>query len=125
MTYMNFARAALFTILSMVLIAAGSGCVRPYGVPPFSQLVAQAPGGQVASFAAPDEGTVYVAGPGRPGQERHIMYTGVVHRGETLTLDPPHDQLLVDGKIVPASVADAREGYTVWFHAVPHDLIAP
>ena len=117
--------ASLGAAMLIGAVAAGCGVSRPYGVPPFSALVAQAPHGQTASFAAPDEGTVYVAGPGAPGGPGHLVFTGVLHRGETVTLDPPGNTLLVDGKTVPASVHDTHEGYTMWFHAVPHDWIAP
>ena len=105
------------------LLGAG-GCARPYGVPPFTGLVAEAPG-QAASFAAPDEGTVWVDGPGRPGQPRHIVYSGLVHRGETVTIDPEARTLLVDGRPVNASIDGGTSFYQVWFQPVRHDLLAP
>lgn len=106
------------TFGAMGFVLAQVGCARPYGVPPFSQLVAEAPG-QAASFRAPDDGTVYVDGPGRPGQARHLVYTGLVHRAETVTVDPSSRQLLIDGKTAPASIQDGNSFYQVWYKPIP------
>ena len=114
-----------FICLSAAALLMTGGCGRPYGVPPFSQLGVQAPAGQIASFEAPDEGTIYVNGPGRQGGENHLVYSGLVHQGEVVTLDPPNNQLLIDGKPVAASLNNAGGGYSLWFHAVRHDLLAP
>ncbi|HXE56032.1 MAG TPA: hypothetical protein VN541_23605 [Tepidisphaeraceae bacterium] len=107
------------------LLALAAGCVRPYGVPPFTQLVAETPHGQAASFQAPDEGTVWVAGPDLPGNPRHIVFTGLVRRGETVTIDPSAQQLIVDGKPAVASIVGGDHAmYRMWFQAVRHDLLA-
>jgi hypothetical protein len=91
-----------------------SGCSRPYGVPGFSQLVAEAPG-QTASFQAPDDGTVYVDGPGHPGQARHIVYSGLIRRGEILTVDPNIGKLLINGKPQEATIEGGKSYYQVWY----------
>lgn len=118
------ALVGIATLASAGLLGAAGGCARPYGVPPFTGLVAEAPG-QAASFAAPDEGTVWVDGPGRPGEPRHIVFSGLVHRGETVTIDPDARALLLDGKPVNASIEGGRSYYQVWFRPVRHDLLAP
>ena len=100
-----------------------SGCARPYGVPPFTQLVAEAPG-QAAAFQAPDEGTVWVDGPGK--FDRHIVYSGLVHRGDMIAVDPASRSLTLDGKPVDVSIADGRSAfYQIWYQPVRHDLLAP
>ena len=119
-------RAALpgvIAIVAALLTVSAGGCARPYGVPPFTQLVAEAPG-QAAAFEAPDEGTVWVAGPGRPGQDRHIVFSGLVHRGESLAIDPRERSLMLDGKPVQVAIED-RSFYQVWYQPVRHDLLAP
>jgi hypothetical protein len=96
------------------LLGITAGCARPDGVPPFSQMVAEAPS-QVASFQAPDDGTVYVAGPGHWGQPRHIAYSGLIRRGEVLTVDPNLGHLSVNGKIQDATIETGKSYYQVWY----------
>jgi hypothetical protein len=69
--------SAMAGAVAVVVMACATGCQRPPAVPPFSQLVAEAPS-QAASFQAPDDGTVYVDGPGTPGQTRHLAFSGLV-----------------------------------------------
>jgi len=105
----------------MGLLACATGCVRPYGVPPFSQLVAEAPG-QAASFQAPDNGTVFVAGPGRPGEARHVVFTGGVHRGDVVTVDPARQKLTLNGAPQDVSIFDANSFYQLWFKPLPREI---
>lgn len=99
-----------------------SGCARPYGVPAFTQLVAEAPAGQTASFQAPDDGSVYVDGPGRPGQPRHIIFSGLIRRGELLTVDPSSGRLLINGKPVDATIETSNHAfYQVWYQEAYYD----
>ncbi|HSU66301.1 MAG TPA: hypothetical protein VLJ39_05500 [Tepidisphaeraceae bacterium] len=108
--------AAVAAVLSVV-----SGCARPYGVPGFSQLVAEAPG-QSATFQAPDDGSVYVDGPGRPGQPRHIVYSGLIRRGEILTVDPSSQQLLVNGKAQNVTIEGGPKSYyQVWYQQANYE----
>lgn len=109
------------------LVAAGgflmtvSGCARPYGVPPFTRLVAEAPSGQEASFQAPDDGNVYVDGPGHPGQPRHIVYSGLIRRGEVLTVDPSMGRLTINGKPLDATIETGKVFYQVWYEQAYYD----
>lgn len=102
------------------LMAVGSGCMRPYGIPPYSQLVAEAPG-QVASFQAPDDGTVYVDGPSRAS--RHIVYSGLIRRGEVVTIDPQNERLIVNGKPADATIVGGRSFYQVWYASAHNELL--
>lgn len=103
------------------LAALLSGCARPYGVPPFTSLVAEAPNGQVASFQAPDDGNVYVDGPGRPGAPRHIVYSGLIRRGEVLTVDPSNGRLALNGKPLDATIEPGNAFYQVWYQQASYD----
>jgi len=115
-------KSVLSALGGAALLAAAQGCARPYGVPPFTQLVAEAPG-HSAAFAAPDSGTVWVAGPGQPPFEaRHIVYSGPVHRGETIAVDPAQRRLVVDGQVAEATID--KGFYQIWFQPVRHDLLA-
>lgn len=99
------------------LLALSTGCARPNGVPPFTHLVAEAPG-QAAAFQAPDDGTIWVGGPGRPGQPRHIVFSGLVHRGEVVSVDPAARQLIVDGKPAEATIEGGSSYYQIWYQPV-------
>lgn len=117
---------AALLLAGAALLVALPGCSRPYGVPYWNtSLVGEAPRGQSASFQAPDEGTVWVDGPGR-GQGRHILYSGLVTRGQTLTLDGGARQITLDGKPVDATVNESGNSYyQIWFQPIRHDLLAP
>jgi hypothetical protein len=99
-----------------------SGCARPYGVPPFTRLVAEAPSGQVASFQAPDDGNVFVDGPGKPGEARHIVFSGLIRRGEILTVDQSSGRLLLNGKPIDATIQNGSHSvYQVWYQQAYYD----
>jgi len=96
---MKFAQAAVFAILSMILLAAGEGCARPYGVPPFSQLVAQAPGsiapwrerrGQGLDAVDPDRARVRAQEPGQDADQRRLA--GAVLADDRVHLAAHHRQ---------------------------------
>lgn len=115
-------KAALPAVAVCGFLTTMSGCARPYGVPAFTQLVAEAPSGQTASFQAPDDGSVYVDGPGRPGQPRHIVYSGLIRRGEVLTVDQSSGQLLLNGKPLDASIDSGNKAfYQVWYKEAYYD----
>jgi hypothetical protein len=105
-------------ITGLIIIA--SGCMRPYGVPAYSQLVAEAPG-QMASFQAPDDGTVYVDGPGK--SSRHIVYSGLIRRGEIVTVDPQNERLIVNGKPADVTIVGGRSFYQVWYAPAHNELL--
>jgi hypothetical protein len=113
---------AIALAASLALAAAMAGCARPDGVPPFSQMVAEAPA-QTASFQAPDDGTVYVAGPGRWGQPRHLAYSGLIRRGEVVTVDPTQGHLLVNGKVQEATIETGKSYYQVWYAPIRTGLL--
>ena len=120
------AASATLLVGTAALLGALTGCSRPYGVPYWNtSLVGEAPRGQSASFQAPDEGTVWVDGPGH-GQGRYIVYSGLVTRGQMVTLDTGARQLAIDGKPVDATITEANASYyQIWFQPIRHDLLAP
>jgi hypothetical protein len=108
---MSISTKRLGALISLGALAA-MGCAQPRGVPATSSLVAQAPG-QAASFRAPREGTVWVAGPDHGN--RHLIFSGQIHPGETLTVDPAHGQLVLDGERMGATVEGGNATYEVWY----------
>ena len=120
------ATTAALVLGGTAMLLAMTGCSRPYGVPYWNtSLVGEAPNGNTASFEAPDEGTVWVDGPDR-SNGRHIVYSGLITRGQTLTLDGNAHQLALDGKPVNATISESRASYyQIWFQPIRHDLLAP
>lgn len=117
----NMLKSAVPVLAACGFAAALSGCARPYGVPPFTSLVAEAPSGQLASFQAPDDGNVYVDGPGRPGAPRHIVYSGLIRRGEVLTIDPTSGRLTLNGKPIDATIETGKVFYQIWYQQAYYD----
>lgn len=114
----------LLTIHVLFMLSLLPGCgpqMRPYGVPYGGSLVGEAAGKQ-ASFTAPREGTVWVAGPGKPGQERYIVYSGLVKAGQVVTVDPQSRAVTVNGEKQKAEIVGGGESYyQVWFQATPEN----
>ncbi|HEY2584146.1 MAG TPA: hypothetical protein VGI81_00105 [Tepidisphaeraceae bacterium] len=115
-------KAALPALAVCGFLTTMSGCARPYGVPAFTQLVAEAPAGKTASFQAPDDGSVWVGGPGHPGQPRYIVYSGLIRRGEVLTVDQSSGRLLLNGRPLDATIEGGNKAfYQVWYQEAFYD----
>ena len=108
-----------FIVLAVIAISAGCGPnMRPYGVPFGGSLVGEA-AGKPASFTAPRDGTIWVAGPGHPGQERYIVYSGWIKAAQTATVDPTSHSITVSGETQKASVEGGNSYYQIWYQASP------
>ena len=106
-------------LLALVLgSAALCGCAteRPYGVPLWATLVGEA-AGKSASFTAPHDGSVWVAGPGHPGQERYIVYSGWIRAGQAIVVDPASHTILVNNEQQKATIDGGNSYYQIWFQA--------
>jgi hypothetical protein len=111
----------LAALIIALLLAAG-GCTssgRPNGVPYGGQLVGEAPG-QVASFTVPRDGTIWVVGPGHPGETRYMVYSGGVKVNQVVTLNPEAQSLTVDEKKMNATIASGKVYYQIWFQPTPN-----
>ena len=108
-------------VLAAAVLTGGCGVsVRPYGVPGAGQLVGEAPG-KPASFTAPREGTVWVAGPGRPGQDRYIVYSGLIKAGQTITVDPTTRSVTINGEHPIANIESGNSFYQIWYLATAEE----
>ena len=114
---MNRLNALIATALLFVVGCTSSG--RPNGVPYGGQLVGEAPA-QVASFTVPRDGTIWVVGPGHPGETRYIIYSGGVKLKQVVTLDPQARSLTIDGEKIKATVdGGSKAYYQIWFQPTP------
>src|ERR1700730_13352822 len=103
--------------LNVLLLLFVAGCgpnQRPYGVPFKGDLVAEA-AGKAASFTAPKNGTVWVAGPGHPGQERYIVFSGLIKSAQTITGGPQKQAITIEGERQKAEIAGGNSYYQLWY----------
>jgi hypothetical protein len=110
-----------FTALAATALLFLVGCTssgRPNGVPYGGQLVGEAPA-QVASFTVPHDGTIWVVGPGHPGETRYIIYSGLVKTKQVVTVDPQQRTLTVDGEKIKATIDGGNVYYQIWFQPTP------
>jgi len=117
----RFVTRAFNLLATVAVINLLTGCgpqMRPYGVPYGGSLVGEA-AGKTASFTAPQQGTVWVAGPGKPGQERYIVYSGLVKAAQSVTVDPEAKTLTVNGEKQKADIAGGNSYYQIWFQPTP------
>lgn len=113
--------ALMFLLIALPLAGCRGGPdVRPYGVPSSGQLVGEA-AGRPASFTAPRQGTVWVAGPGRPGSQRYIVYSGLIRAEQTITVDPPNRSLTVNGEHPKSDIESGNTYYQIWFQPAAED----
>jgi hypothetical protein len=104
----------LFLVIAVLGITGCGPNMRPYGVPFGGSLVGEA-AGKAASFTSPRDGTVWVAGPGHPGQDRYIVYSGWIKAGQTITVDPQAHSVTVNGEQQKASLEGGNSYYQIWY----------
>jgi hypothetical protein len=110
-------RIACVMACALGVLGGLAGCganKRPYGVPIRGQLVAEA-AGHTASFTAPKYGTVWIAGPGHPGEERYIVFSGLIKSGQTVTVDPEKREVLLDAEKQKAQIIGGNSYYQLWY----------
>jgi hypothetical protein len=104
-------------LLGCAVVLQGCGAsARPYGVPLMASLVGEA-AGKSASFTAPHDGSVWVAGPGHPGQERYIVYSGWIRAGQAIVVDPAARSISVGGEQQKVTIDSGNSYYQIWFEA--------
>ncbi len=96
MTVKILSRHFVMKAAAGLLLAGIVGCAsdRPKDVPPTAMLKAE--GDQRVVYTAPREGTVWVTEPG----SNEIVYSGPVHQGDRVVLDPDQGKLIVNDHVV-------------------------
>jgi hypothetical protein len=109
------------SLLVLALFVGGCGPNnRPYGVPFKGDLVAEA-AGKTASFTAPHNGQIWIAGPGHPGQERYIVFSGLIKFGQTVTIDMDKHEVTMNSEKQKAEIAGGNSYYQLWYVAGSDD----
>jgi hypothetical protein len=84
-------------------------------VPPGAQLLVQ--GDQHLSYTAQRSGEVFVY----DADGRKLLYRGKVEKGQTITVDPDADKILVDGKLALEKDIHAGNRHRIYFQPEPRD----
>jgi hypothetical protein len=93
-----------FWLFALVVVLGGCAAETPKDLPGNAQLVVQ--GNDKITYTAPSHGTVYVY----DNNNDHLLYSGEVHKGDALTVDPQNDWIkLGDRKVSEHSLATGRD----------------
>jgi len=78
-------------------------------VPPGAQLLVQ--GDQQLSYSAQRDGTIYVY----DANDRTLIYSGQIEKGQTIAIDPDEDKVMVDNKLVLEKDIHAGNRHRIYF----------
>ena len=82
-------------------------------VPPGAQLLVQ--GDQQLSYSAQRDGTIYVY----DANDRTLIYSGQIEKGQTIAIDPDEDKVMVDNKLVLEKDIHAGNRHRIYFKEDP------
>jgi hypothetical protein len=103
----QFAIAAAVGVSALAFV----GCAneRPMEVPANARMTTE--GNGKLTLMAPEDGTVYVY----DVPADRIVYSGKVEKGQTLSLDPDKDQVMLNGRVVTERVLDRGHMHRIFF----------
>jgi hypothetical protein len=91
-------------LYALILVLGGCANDRPKDLP--GNAVQEAEGNGVVTWTAPSRGTAYVY----DNNNDHLLWSGEVHRGDAINIDPNQDRIMVaDHKVSERSLARGRE----------------
>jgi hypothetical protein len=84
-------------------------------VPPSATLRVQ--GDQDLAYTAPSDGEVYVY----DSSARKLLYSGHVEKGQSVSIDPGEDKIMIDGKLALEKDIHAGNRHRIYFTPEAHD----
>lgn len=78
-------------------------------VPPTARLLVQ--GDQQLAYTATDDGTVYVF----DATDETLVYSGKVEKGQSISIDPDEDQVMLDSRVVLEKDIHAGNRHRIYF----------
>jgi len=81
-------------------------------VPPMASGVAT--GGQDVSFTAPHDGKIYL----QDNQDKHMVYSGEVHKGEVVHFSRTQDAVYVNGALAAQGIPAPQHEHTMFFQSM-------
>jgi hypothetical protein len=108
--FRHFAAPAVALCLG-VGVAGCSSEPKAEQVPAGAQLLVQ--GDQMLTYTATRDGEVYVY----DASDRTLLYSGQIEKGQTISIDPDEDKVLVDNKLVLEKDIHAGNRHRIYFQA--------
>jgi hypothetical protein len=109
---MNALRHFVASIAALCIGAGVVGCSsepKAEQVPAGAQLLVQ--GDQQLSYSAQRDGTIYVY----DANDRTLIYSGQIEKGQTIAIDPDEDRVMVDNKLVLEKDIHAGNRHRIYF----------
>jgi hypothetical protein len=98
-----------FWMFALVVILGGCANENPKDLPSSANLKAE--GNQKVTWTAPQHGTVYVY----DDNNQHLLYSGEVHRGDTLSIDPDNNWIKIGDRKVSENRLDRGRNHRIFF----------
>lgn len=98
--------AHVFLAFALAALAGCSG--RDRAMTPVGKLVAQ--GGDVFSYRAPSDGTIYVY----DDRLEKLAYSGPIREGQTFTVDPRNKRLMLDGQVIQDNALESGDHHKIY-----------
>ena len=83
-------------------------------VPVDAQLLVQ--GNENLTYTAQKDGDIYVY----DSNDRKLLYSGKIEKGQTISIDPDDDRIMVDGKLALEKDIHAGNRHRIYFQADPN-----
>ena len=114
----RFSQFAASAALGVSMLVGIGGCAheRPQEVPSSATMAVQ--GNEKLAYTAPHDGTVYLYNVGND----QIIYSGAVHEGDEVVLDPKEDKLTVAGKTAFEKGIDRGNTHRLYFDSDGADV---
>jgi hypothetical protein len=107
---LRFRQIAAPAVLGIGLVVGVTGCAHDRNeVPTSAKMISS--GKDELTATAPADGTVYIV----DDKNDKPVYIGRVHRDDTISVDPKHDQILLDGKVATKRELWDDHKYQVFF----------
>ena len=109
---MNALRHFAAPVAALCLGAGVIGCAsepKAEQVPPNAQMLVQ--GDQMLTYAAPNDGKVYVY----DADDRTLLYSGEVRKGQSISIDPEEDKIMVDSRLAVEKDIHAGNDHRIYF----------
>jgi hypothetical protein len=103
-------------VAALCISAGVIGCSsepKPEQVPVNAQLLVQ--GDQHLAYTAPQAGNVYVY----DASDRTLLYSGRVEKGQSISIDPDEDKIMVDNRLALEKDIHAGNRHRIYFLADP------
>ena len=109
-------RAGVLLAFTLAALAGCGGGDKP--MTPVGKLVAQ--GGDVFSYRAPSDGTIYVY----DDRLEKLVYSGPIREGQVFSVDPRNKRLMLDGQVIQDNALDSGDRHKIYLKENEPDTVS-